>query len=176
MRMLKSLAVILCSFLVVTECNANLVEETCKKTQNYNLCIKCLNSDPRSSTSDLNGLALIMVNTIKLKAQTTLIKIRQVIETIGDKLTPPQKQTLNSCTTNYNTILNVDVHDAYIALQQGNPRAAKDGVNDAATKGSTCENDFSRKFPDGIGILGDTIKIMNDVATVASNIIGFLTP
>ncbi|CAB4302403.1 unnamed protein product [Prunus armeniaca] len=39
--------------------NADLVEETCRKTTNYGLCVSSLKSDPRSSTADVKGLARI---------------------------------------------------------------------------------------------------------------------
>lgn len=57
------------AIVLVTNGNNNLVETTCKKTPNYELCVKTLSLDKRSETTrDITTLALIMVDAIKFKA------------------------------------------------------------------------------------------------------------
>jgi len=59
--------------------NVDLIQQTCKKTPNYALCIQYLNADPKAPTADVNGLAQIMVNVMKTKANDGSNKIHQLI-------------------------------------------------------------------------------------------------
>lgn len=45
---------------------ANMIEQTCKETPDFNLCVSLLDSDPRGSSADTSGLALILVDKIKV--------------------------------------------------------------------------------------------------------------
>ncbi|GAU19171.1 hypothetical protein TSUD_89360 [Trifolium subterraneum] len=169
MKMLKPLAfliLVVCTTFVVTECrniqpnDANLIEQTCKKTPNYAICIKYLNSDPKARSADVTGLALIMVNVMKNNANIAVNKIHQLIE----KSPPSQKTTLNSCASKYNAIVvadipsaiealkkgnpkHADIPSAIEALKKGNPKFAEQGANDAAIEANSCENGFSGKSP-----------------------------
>ncbi|KAK7264741.1 hypothetical protein RJT34_32351 [Clitoria ternatea] len=120
--------------------NTNLIEETCKQTPHHDLCIKYLLADPRSSDADTTGLALIMVNVIKAKANSALQKIHELLREGGD-----QKKALSSCGDRYRAVLEADVPQAIAALQKGDPKFAEDGANDAAVEATSCENTFSGK-------------------------------
>ncbi|XP_004508119.1 cell wall / vacuolar inhibitor of fructosidase 1-like [Cicer arietinum] len=147
MSMIKPFILILCTIVVVTQGKtvttnyANLIQQTCRKTPNYGLCIQYLNGSPGSSTADVNGLAQIMVNVIKTKASIALNKIHQIIGRSA------QKVALNSCVDKYNAVLVADIPQAIQALQRGNPKFAEDGANDAAVEANSCENGFSGKSP-----------------------------
>lgn len=44
----------------------DIVDGTCKRTPDYTLCVSLLRSDPRSSSADIAGLAIILVDQIKV--------------------------------------------------------------------------------------------------------------
>ncbi|KAI5415532.1 cell wall / vacuolar inhibitor of fructosidase 1 [Lathyrus oleraceus] len=168
--MLKSLTLlvlILCTTLVVTHSrviepnDANTVRQTCSKTPNSALCIQYLNADPKSSTADVNGLALIMVNVIKSKANIAVNKINQ----LKGSIPPAQKVALKSCADKYNAILVADVPQATEALQKGDPKFAVDAANDAAIEANGCENGFSGKSP-----LTAENNVVRDASTITSAI------
>ncbi|KAL5065566.1 hypothetical protein RYX36_027303 [Vicia faba] len=164
--MLKSLilfVLILCTTLVVS--GANIVQETCSKTPNSALCIQYLNADPKSSTADVSGLALIMVNVIKNKANIAVDKIKQLSESIP----ADQKVALMSCADKYNAILVADIPQATEALQKGNPKFAEESANDAAIEANGCENGFSGKSP-----LTAENNVVRDASTITSAIVRLL--
>jgi pectinesterase inhibitor-like protein len=173
--MLKPLAFlifIVCTTSVVTECrtiqpnDANLIQQTCKKTPNYALCIQYLNSDPKAPSADVTGLALIMVNVMKNKANIAVNKIHQLIATSP----PDQKAALNSCASKYyNAILVADIPSAIQALQRGNPKFAEQGANDAANDANSCESSFSGKSP-----LTAENNAMHDSSVITSAIVRLL--
>ncbi|CAK8563826.1 unnamed protein product [Lathyrus sativus] len=170
--MLKSLFVlILCTTLVVTHSrviqpnDANTIQQTCSKTPNSALCIEFLNADPNSSTADVNGLAIIMVNVIKSKANVAVNKINQ----LNGSIPPDQNEALKSCADKYNAILVADVPQAIEALQKGNPKFAVDGANDAANEANSCENGFSGKSP-----LTAENNVVRDASAITSAICGLL--
>ena len=71
---------------------ADLVDNTCKQTPNSDLCVSTLH--PRSSTADVAGLAIIMVDTIKTKATATLAQINTLL---GSNPDPKTKNGLDGC-------------------------------------------------------------------------------
>ncbi|KAL6190816.1 hypothetical protein ACLB2K_037210 [Fragaria x ananassa] len=74
---LLTICIIQIVFLPITHCRADLIDQTCKQTPNYNLCVSSLKSNPRSSATDtdVKGLAIITVEVLKSKANDTLNKI-----------------------------------------------------------------------------------------------------
>ncbi|KAK7268028.1 hypothetical protein RIF29_20711 [Crotalaria pallida] len=134
----------------------NLIQSTCKKTPNYNVCIQYLKSNPKSSNADVTGLALIMVNVIKGRATDALNKIH-ALQKGGSK------PGLDSCASSYNAILVGDVQQATQALKFGDPKFAVDGANDAAIEADSCQHDFP-------GPLTAQNEAMHDVAVVTAAI------
>ncbi|KAK7264742.1 hypothetical protein RJT34_32352 [Clitoria ternatea] len=144
-----------------------LIESTCKKTPNYNVCLQSLKANPGSSGADVRGLAQIMVKVMKAKANDALKKIHELQRVGGAG--PNQKRALISCADKYNAILVADVPQATEALQKGDPKFAEDGANDAANEATYCESDFAGKSP-----LTKYNNDMHDVATVTAAIVRLL--
>ncbi|RVW71581.1 Cell wall / vacuolar inhibitor of fructosidase 1 [Vitis vinifera] len=95
---------------------ADLVDQTCKQTPNYDLCVKTLRADPRSSTADVTGLALVTVDAIKAKATATLDRINGLLGTTPD---PKTKAALSHCGELYdNAVLKADIPSAIEALRR----------------------------------------------------------
>ncbi|KAK7247097.1 hypothetical protein RIF29_41974 [Crotalaria pallida] len=137
-----------------------LIENTCKKTPNYNVCIQSLKSNPRSFGADVGGLALIMVDVMKAKANEAVSKIRQ-LQRSGSK------PGLTSCVESYDAILDDDIPEAIFGIQAGMPKFAEQAANDAVIEANSCQDDFP-------GPLTIQNKAMSDVASVTSAIVKLL--
>lgn len=159
LKPLVSFILILCTTLIQPN-SANIVQQTCSKTPYPALCLQYLNADPKSSTSNVNGLALIMINVIKNKANVAINKINQLSKSIPTK----QKEALLFCSINYTSIL-VDVFQATQALQKGNPKFAVYNINSVASEANGCENGFSGKSP-----LTAENNVMHDASAITSAI------
>lgn len=96
----------------------DVIEQTCKRSQYYDICASTLRSDPHSSGADVKGLALIMVRVVGTKAKKTLIHINNLLNA------SPQhdyKKALYSCAAYYHFgIITTDVPVAIDALKAGN--------------------------------------------------------
>ncbi|CAH2035973.1 unnamed protein product [Thlaspi arvense] len=126
--------------MVVSE--ASIIEKTCKETPDFNLCVSLLHSDPRGSSADTSGLALILVDKIKGLATKTLNEINNLY-----KKRPELKYALDECSKRYKTILKADVPEAIEAISKGVPKFGEDGVIDAGVEASVCEERFEGKSP-----------------------------
>lgn len=143
-----------------------LIESICKKTPNFDLCVSSLKSDPKSSTADVPGLSLIMVDIIKAKATKTLNRIHELLKRGPGGFR--EKQALSSCANSYNVIIEADVPEAIEALTRGGYKFAEDGIADAAVEADICEHGFSSL---GSSPLTDMNKDMNEVSNVARAIV-----
>lgn len=168
---LKHLSII-CSILVVaiismSACHCRvlqpndlkLIEETCKRTPKPNLCLQLLKGDPRAPSADIAGLALILVDVIKAKANEAEKTIKQLLKQGGNK------KALSECAVDYKGILILDIPQATRAVR-GDPKFADDAVSDCAVEADICENRFNGKSP-----LTHVNNGMRDVANVARAII-----
>lgn len=171
---LKHLSII-CSILVVaiismSACHCRvlqpndlkLIEETCKRTPKPNLCLQLLKGDPRAPSADIAGLALILVDVIKAKANEAEKTIKQLLKQGGNK------KALSECAVDYKGILILDIPQATRAVR-GDPKFADDAVSDCAVEADICENRFNGKSP-----LTHVNNGMRDVANVARAIIRIL--
>ncbi|WCJ23271.1 cell wall / vacuolar inhibitor of fructosidase 1 [Euphorbia peplus] len=142
--------------------NSNTISQTCKKTPYYDLCLKYLTADPRSSTSDVTGLALIMVDLLKGKTTRSVQFIKQI-----SNQRPELEKPLKDCARKYDVILTANIPVALEALQKGDPKFAEGGMNDAAIEANSCENSFGgKKSP-----LSGYNKLLHDTSLVASAIV-----
>lgn len=64
--MKKMVVVMMIMMVMVMVSEASMIEQTCKETPDFNLCVSLLDSDPRGSSADTSGLALILVDKIKV--------------------------------------------------------------------------------------------------------------
>ncbi|RVW71582.1 Cell wall / vacuolar inhibitor of fructosidase 1 [Vitis vinifera] len=102
---------------------SDLVKQTCKHTPNYDLCVKTLLSDPRSSHADVAGLAMVMVDVIKAK---TIATLHRISELLGTTRYPKTKAALRRCVELYdNAVLKADLPSAMQALRLVFPNLQK---------------------------------------------------
>nr|XP_011461722.1 PREDICTED: uncharacterized protein LOC105350666 [Fragaria vesca subsp. vesca] len=93
-------------FLPISHCRADLIDQTCKQTPNYNLCVSSLKSNPRSSATDVKGLAIIMVEVLKSKANETLNKI-------WAQLLRHEDPAVRNCYDHYGYMVGAFIRDIY---------------------------------------------------------------
>nr|GEX65898.1 pectinesterase inhibitor [Tanacetum cinerariifolium] len=113
------------------------IENTCKGTPNYDLCLSTILADPKSEKANLTGLALIAVAGVEHKGDET---IKQIKDLKSSK--PELRPALDYCTQVYHTIVKVDVPMANDALKLGNPKFGEDGMADSAVETQACERSF----------------------------------
>ncbi|MED6145646.1 hypothetical protein PIB30_027213 [Stylosanthes scabra] len=154
-------SIIHCRTLIIPN-GESLMESTCRRTPNYNVCIQSLKANPASSNADVNGLAQIMVKVMTSKANDAINMIHQLQRSGSSS----QKKALSSCASKYNAILIGDIPQATEALQKGDPKFAEDGSNDAANEATFCENEFNGKSP-----LTKQNNAMHDVSVVTAAIV-----
>ncbi|WCJ23272.1 cell wall / vacuolar inhibitor of fructosidase 2 [Euphorbia peplus] len=162
-----TLFLILIQFILITQSrkyvklDANTIDGTCKQTPYYSQCVKLLNSDPKSLTADVKGLALILVDMLKKESTKSIQSLKDI-----QKQRPDLKEQLDSCASKYDTILNSDVTVANEAIQLGNPKFAEGALNDAALEADLCE----KRFKAGTSPLSEPNKRMADISRVAASI------
>ncbi|KAK7388029.1 hypothetical protein VNO78_22830 [Psophocarpus tetragonolobus] len=165
-------AIVVMVLIASSECRSllgndeKLIEKTCRKTPNYNLCLQYLKASPGSSSVTVTGLAQIMVGVMKAKANDAL---KTIYELQRVRAGPKQKRALASCADKYKAVLIADVPQATEALQKGDPKFAEDGANDAANEATFCETDFSGNSP-----LTKQNNAMHDVAAITAAIVRLL--
>ncbi|KAL6567224.1 hypothetical protein OROGR_000892 [Orobanche gracilis] len=114
-----------------------LIETTCRNTSNYQLCISTLHASPSSSTDDVAGLGLIMVEAVRVKAEEAFSTVDRL-----KKLYLDLTDVLEECGNAYNAVLKADVAEAVAGLTKGVPKFAKFGMVDAAWEAENCEGSF----------------------------------
>jgi len=139
----------------------SLIENTCKKTPNYNICFQSLKAYSGTSAGDVTGLAQIMVKVMKAKANDGFNRIHQL-----QRLGNGARKALSSCGDKYRAILIADIPQAIEALEKGDPKFAEDGANDAANEATYCESEFNGKSP-----LTKQNNAMHDVSAVTASIV-----
>ncbi|KAI3522649.1 hypothetical protein L1887_00597 [Cichorium endivia] len=144
-----------------------LIENTCKGTPSYNLCLSILLADPNSQNADLTGLATIVVYAVKNNGYQTLQQIVAL-----KKSQPELTAALTQCGEVYKAVVDVDVPLSINALNLGNPKYAEDGMADTAVESQACERSFQDHAQ--TSPMTNANKAMEDVANVARAIIRML--
>lgn len=144
-----------------------LIETSCKKTPNYDLCVSTLRHSPHSATVDVAGLGLILVDVVKSKAEAAMSAVEDL-----RRRHPEMRSALDQCSRSYNAVVVADVPEAVEALTKGVPKFAESGMADAAWEAEICERSF--QMVAGTTPLSGVNKEMHDLAEVAVGIIRIL--
>ncbi|EOA29659.1 hypothetical protein CARUB_v10015473mg [Capsella rubella] len=161
---MKMIKMMIMAMVVGVAMGSSIVDMTCKQTPDYTLCLSLLRSDPRSSSADTVGLALILVDKIKALGTETLGRINEAYKT-----KTMLKRALDECNLRYKTIVDVNVHTAIIAIK-GNPKFAEDAVVDSGVEASVCEGGF----PKGQSPLTELTQRMDKICDVTRAIVRML--
>ncbi|XP_062108835.1 cell wall / vacuolar inhibitor of fructosidase 1 [Humulus lupulus] len=156
-----------CYVLPLDEGNG-LIENTCKKTPHYDLCVSTLESNPESSGSDLRGLAHVMVDTVLSKATDNLDFIRALLKQAPDE---QLEKSLANCAEIYIPVVKYSLPQVIDALTGGHFGFANYGISDTAKQAQACEKNFSGfdKSP-----LAERNNLLHDLSEVAAAIINVL--
>ncbi|KAK8525400.1 hypothetical protein V6N13_123078 [Hibiscus sabdariffa] len=127
------------AFIPLSHSADSLIESTCQQTPYYDFCIYTLQSDPRSSTMGLPGLARVAGNGLNDTATDNLDLVSGLL---GSTNNASLDKALKVCIGSYNTIIKVDVPGAIEAALRNNPNLGIDYTRDAAKQVDTCEKSF----------------------------------
>ncbi|KAM7462498.1 hypothetical protein LguiA_030619 [Lonicera macranthoides] len=106
----------------------DLVKQVCKTTTDPSLCLSTLRSNPRSSSSDVKGLAHIMLEVSLRKGSDNFAQVKKLVQNATD---PIIKQCLNLCMMQYGSLID-DVNEAIHYLESNSFRDASLHVGWAA--------------------------------------------
>ncbi|KAK0602382.1 hypothetical protein LWI29_032760 [Acer saccharum] len=124
----------------------DLIDSTCKTTDDPNLCMKILRSDPHSSCADVKGLAHIMLEAASAYCNETSGQIKKMLNETKISDRPVDKfmrDCLRLCLEEYN----IGVNNIQDAIQRLELNDYYKGIIDtqASVNGAiTCEEGFSQ--------------------------------
>ncbi|KAM5558752.1 cell wall / vacuolar inhibitor of fructosidase 1-like [Rosa sericea] len=141
--------------------DAKLIDQTCRKTPDYNLCTSVLKSSP---DKDLRGLAIVAIDAVGSKATTTMNRINELLKQ------SPKDTALNHCHDMYNVILNSYVQGARDTLKRGaSSHIATSSMSLTPDTAMSCEEAFKGRSP-----LTNLNKDVENIAAVAGAVAGQL--
>ncbi|KAM7462494.1 hypothetical protein LguiA_030615 [Lonicera macranthoides] len=116
----------------------DLVEQVCKTTMDPSLCMSTLRSNPRSSSSDVKGLAHIMLEVSLNKGSDNFAQVKKLV---GKATDPIVKQCLDDCVMQYDLLI-YHLNEAIHYLESNSFIEANSHASGAADDAETCENCF----------------------------------
>lgn len=119
---------------------AGLIEQTCRLTPFYDLCVASLRSDPTSGAADVRGLAHIMAGSVLASASRTLDRIQELL---GQAPDPESERPLAYCAELYIPVVKYTLPQAIDALDKGQLGFAVYGLSDAAKEVEACEKNLA---------------------------------
>lgn len=163
-------------FLPLTQCsnigldkNEDLIDQTCKQTPHYDLCLSSLQSNPESSNADVKGLAKIMADILLSSATDALNYMEELIKQAPE---PELERSLAFCAELYIPVVKYTLPQAIDALTSGQYKFASYGISDAAKEADACEKKFSggsTKSP-----LSDRNSLVKSLSEVTAAIVNIL--
>ncbi|PON64914.1 Pectinesterase inhibitor domain containing protein [Parasponia andersonii] len=147
---------------------SDLIQQTCKQTPHYDLCVSSLESNPESSGSDLKGLAHIMVDIVLSKATDTLGFIGTLLKKEPD---PQLEKALAYCAELYIPVVKYSLPQAIDALTGGFFGFAFYGISDATKQTEACEKNFSGSNKSPLAERNSLLHDLSEVAAAITNIL-----
>ncbi|XP_042506438.1 cell wall / vacuolar inhibitor of fructosidase 2-like [Macadamia integrifolia] len=114
----------------------DLIHKTCNHTAEYNLCVALLQSDPRSLTADVKGLASIMLDLTLRNTNQTLSQVKELLK--DTSLDQRIKQCFLTCVEVYEKTTQLYIPAALNSLQTDSYADARKEGSDAFTTVQTC--------------------------------------
>lgn len=145
--------------------SADLIDQICKKTPFYDLCV--LSLKPNTGT-DVQGLASKMANLVLSNATNTLDYIQGLIKQADD---PQLEHALADCAELYIPVVKYNLPQAIDALVRGRYGFASYVIADAGKQADACEKGFSGS---NNSPLTDRNKLLSNLCGVAVAIINIL--
>ncbi|GMJ09237.1 pectin methylesterase inhibitor 5 [Hibiscus trionum] len=147
MAYLHSLTIlfIACAFSIFNGCNADraLIQSICKDSQDANFCNTIMESDPRSATADLHGLALIAISNTIMQIQDTVSRIPGIRSQLRN---PLGKKRLTICQSDYNNSLR-KFQSTFSSTSKNAYWDAINYIRDGTNAVIDCHNNYRRGGP-----------------------------
>ncbi|KAL0857394.1 hypothetical protein Bca101_062548 [Brassica carinata] len=145
----------------------NIIQQLCKRNRYQPLCVSTLNLDPRSKTSDLQGLASISIDATTKKTNETLTYLIDALQHTGGDRAAFEK---------YGTCVDQDYGastDRYLSAALANLKAKKysaaiANLQDVMGASGDCENQFAGSCPLPVS---QRNKAVHDIADMTTDII-----
>ncbi|XP_058076737.1 cell wall / vacuolar inhibitor of fructosidase 2-like [Magnolia sinica] len=150
------------------EKDANLIRETCNHTSYHHLCVYSLQSDPRSYTANVSGLAMISIELARANATDTLLYISMLLKKSAGEL---MNRSLDTCYNEYE--LAIDRFNE--GIEEYHSKEYSDIgqlVVDAAGMAETCEEEF--KFYNLKSPLTQRNRLLRQLSNIAADIVWIL--
>ncbi|GAY35658.1 PMEI domain-containing protein [Citrus sinensis] len=151
----------------VSKIETLLIQETCKHTDYYNLCVASLESDPRSLNADVKELAIILVELLQANANETLWHVGDLFKKVSD---PALYRFYGTRIEEYRAIVERQIPEAIDALQSGDYMVSKKDAEAAAAHADSCEEQFAGETQP----FSDQNKAVHGLSLVTSSILGIL--
>ncbi|KAL7178341.1 hypothetical protein ACSBR2_031487 [Camellia fascicularis] len=146
--------------------NINLIRQTCRRTNNFNLCVASLESDPRSLKADVKGLARISLQQVLAKANQTLQIVGKLFNQTHDRI---EYEFLGTCIEEYNKAVSIELPGAIIALDSNDYGESKQGAANVRDDANLCEQQWASGSP-----VTNQNHAVRDLSMVAFGIISIL--
>ncbi|KAK8588180.1 hypothetical protein V6N13_087126 [Hibiscus sabdariffa] len=147
MAYLPSLTILFlaCAFSIFNGCNADiaLIQSICKDSQDVKFCNSIFESDPRSDTADLHGLALIAISNTIMEIQNTVSRIPGILSQLRDSL---GKKRLTICQSDYNNSLK-KFRSTFSSTSKNAYWDAINYIRDGTNAVIDCHNNYRRGGP-----------------------------
>ncbi|CAN8270225.1 unnamed protein product [Cochlearia groenlandica] len=150
---------------IKTPSGPNLVQQLCKTNRYQSLCISTLNLDPRSKTSNLQGLAWIAVDATSKKVNETQQHLIAVFRTISDRAAYERYGTCID--TDYGAAINDYLPAVWADLKAKKYTQAISDMKSIVSAADDCE----AQFPRGTSPETGRNKATHDLADMTSDII-----
>ncbi|KAK3188143.1 hypothetical protein Dsin_027704 [Dipteronia sinensis] len=158
-------------FLTIQVSAHDLINDTCKKTHFYDLCVTTLRSDPQSSKADVQGLARIALAKLLAKANDTLNHIDNLFSRRSFR-DVHLFDVLYACSIEYNDMVYYDLPVAIHGLAKGNATIAETSADLIATDAHTCGKGLKR-YPKLSQLVSEN-KLVRELSLVVKTIIKIL--
>ncbi|XP_049387847.1 cell wall / vacuolar inhibitor of fructosidase 2-like [Solanum stenotomum] len=140
MNSLKALTVIFMLFFsFVTFSSGDLIEDVCRTSSDFKVCINALRADPKSSSADKKGLVRILLQQCLTKAKNIYNEVANLLEQAKEHVLI---QCLQICKENYDSAIDV----ATTAIKDFDANdffGAKITVSAVVSCADTCEESFT---------------------------------
>ncbi|GAV71688.1 PMEI domain-containing protein [Cephalotus follicularis] len=146
----------------------DLIDQTCKETPFYDLCVNTLEPISRSTKTDVKGLAGIMANILLSNVTDTLNYIQVLIKQTTDQ---QLEKALANCAELYIPEVKYNLPQAIDALMKGDYAFANYVISDAAKEADACERSFSDSTKSPLTCRNQLVSNLCDVAVGILNVL-----
>ncbi|KAG7625553.1 putative pectinesterase inhibitor domain, Cell wall/vacuolar inhibitor of fructosidase [Arabidopsis thaliana] len=142
---------------------SSLVQRLCKRNRYQALCISTLNVDPRSKTSNLQGLASISLDATTKKFNVTLTYYISVLKNVRGRV---DFERYGTCIEEYGAAVDRFLPAVKADLKAKKYPEAMSEMKDVVAKPGYCEDQFAGESP-----VTARNKAVHDIADMTADII-----